>query len=118
MKVFWNDGGHGVEAANSAPVSREEALRLWSDEVRGVEGNFLGLTDDAGRTIQFYFAESIPDHVDDAGYLRIVDVDIPVPERGGSFVKRVCVADVADLIDQAFTIGVEHQHVGMEFILW
>jgi hypothetical protein len=60
-------------------VTLNEARLVWSDEARGMKG--IGLIDDQGRTIQFYFDEEIPDHVDDARHLRMVLMDFPEPAQ-------------------------------------
>ena len=79
--MFWNDGGRGVGSNLAKEASLTEALWTWSDEVRGVEGNFLGLVDEAERTVQFYFEAGIPEAVEDAERLRIVLMDFPRPEE-------------------------------------
>ena len=71
LRAFWADGPRGESGRQ---LTREGALDVWA-ETRGTRGDFFGLTDDLGRTIQFYFCESIPDDVDDAGHLAIVDLE-------------------------------------------
>ncbi len=87
-------------------------------ELRGVEGNFYGLIDDANRTIQFYFADGIPDHVGDARHLEIVDVDFPCPEKGGSYTKRISIGAVSDYIEMAFEVGADPSKYDVEFSAW
>ena len=119
MKVFWNDCGRGVRSDSAMDVDLEEARRIWSDEVFGVEGNFFGLIDDAGNTIQFYFEEGIPDHVDDAGHLRIVRMDFPIPDRRGSYGALVTIGEVQGLIERAFQVGANYVEFGdVEFSPW
>jgi hypothetical protein len=109
MRVFWNDCGRGPDADSAEEVDIKEALRIWLDEVRGVKGNFFGLIDDQENTIQFYFDAGIPDHVDDAGHLRIVSMDFPQPEREGSFARHVTIGEVSGLIEKAFKVGADHR---------
>ena len=118
MKAFWNDCGRGVRSDSAQEVSLEEAGLIWSDEVRGVKGNFVGLIDDHGKTIQFYFDDSIPDDVDDAGDLRIVCMDFPLPERKGSFSTQVTIDEVHGLIAKAFRIGADYSKFDVDFSPW
>ena len=119
MRVFWNDCGRGPESDSAKEVDIEEAGLIWSDEVRGVEGNFLGLIDDQGNTIQFYFDAGIPDHVDDASHLRIVLMDFPQPERNGSFARHVTIGEVHELIEKAFKVGADYTKFGdVSFMPW
>ena len=46
MKTYWNDCGRGPISDNAEEVYLTDAWRIWSDEVHGVKGNFLGLIDD------------------------------------------------------------------------
>src|SRR6516225_1295166 len=101
MKAFWNDCGRGPSPDFAKEVDLTEAGLIWSDEVRGVQGNFFGLIDDQGRTMQFYFDAGIPDNVDDAGHLRIVLMDFPQPGRTGSYASHVTIKEVHGLIERA-----------------
>ena len=112
MKVYWNDGGRGPDAKNAQEVSLNEAWLVWSDEVRGVRGNFLGLIDEQDRTIQFYFDEGIPNHVEDASHLRIVLMDFPQPAQNGSYIMRVTIGEVLGLIEKAFNVGANYREFG------
>lgn len=119
MKAFWNDCGRGAGHDAAIDVDQQRAALVWSDEVRGVEGNFFGLIDDDGRTVQFYFDSGIPDHVGDAGHLRIVLLDFPQPALHGSFSKHVAIQDVQGLIETIFRVGADHRHFGdLEFVPW
>jgi hypothetical protein len=119
MKIFWNDCGRGVASSQPKDVDLHQAALIWSDEVRGVKGNFLGLVDEHGRTIQFYFDEGVPDDVDDASYLRIVFMDFPVPEKSGSFGAQVTIGEVHGLIEKAFQVGADHRRFeGVTFSSW
>ncbi len=91
MKAFWNDCGREPRSDSAEEVNLSEARSIWTDEVHGVQGNFLGLIDDQGNTIQFYFDAGIPDDVDDAGHLRIVLMDFPQPDRKGSYAAHVTI---------------------------
>lgn len=93
-------------------VDLTEAERIWFDEIRGAQGNFLGLIDHRGNTIQFYFDAGIPDHVDDAGHLKIVYLDFPQAERKGSYARHVTIREVFDLIKQAFEVGADYRQFG------
>ena len=112
MKAFWNDCGRGRSSDSAKEVNLTEAGLIWSDEVRGVQGNFLGLIDDRGRTIQFYFDDSIPDDVDDAGDLRIVLMDFSQPDRKGSYAAHVTIGEVHRLIEKAFKVGADYRLFG------
>src|SRR5689334_8279088 len=101
MKAFWNDCGRVPEENEPVEVDLHGAGLIRSDEVRGVAGNFFGLVDDAGRTVQFYFENGIPDHVDEARHLRIVLMDFPQPERKGSYSALVTIGEVHELIERA-----------------
>ncbi len=119
MRAYWNDGGAGPAADEAKEVDLHEAGRLWSDDVRGMEGNFLGLIDDRGRTVQFLFDAGIPDGIDDASHLRVVLMDFPLPERGGSYGRRVAIGEVHGLIEAAFRDGVDHRRFGeLTFTPW
>lgn len=118
MKAFWNDGGQGPTSESPVDVSLQQAQLLWSDS-RGVEGNFLGLIDELGNTVQFYFDAGIPDGVEDARHLRIVLLDFPVPEKQGSYSKLVTIGEVHELIAIAFSAGARHQSFdGLSFCAW
>ncbi|MBB2962659.1 hypothetical protein [Methylobacterium sp. R2-1] len=112
MRAFWDDCGQGIPSDQATPVNLWEASRIWSDEIRGVQGNFLGLIDDEGRTIQFYFDAGIPDGVDDASHLCIVLMDFPQLDLGGSYGRHVAIGEVHRLIKMAFEVGADHRHFG------
>jgi hypothetical protein len=118
VKVFWNDRGRGVASDSPIDVDIDKANDIWVDEVFGVKGNFYGLVDEDDRTMQFYFAEDIPDHVGDARHLKIVDIDFPCPEKGGSYTKRITIGEVAAYIEKAFTLGANPKGYDVEFISW
>jgi hypothetical protein len=81
-----------------------------------VPGNFLGLIDDSGNTIQFYFDEGIPDHVDDASHLRIVLIDFPQPANKGSYAAHMT---IGELIKKAFEVGADYRKFGgLTFMAW
>jgi hypothetical protein len=115
LRAFWNDRGRGCASEAAKTVDLREAGLIWSDEVRGVEGNFFGLIDESGNTIQFRFEAGIPDDVDDAGHLRIVLMDFPKPDRKGSYSAVVTIGEVHGLIEQAFRNGVDHRKFGRRF---
>lgn len=119
MKVFWNDCGREVPFDAPEEADLESARRIWSDEVSGIEGNFLGLIDDQDRTIQFCFVESIPDDADDVGDLKIVLMDFPVPAKKGSYSTHVRIKDVPALLAKAFKFNADHRKFGdVEFTPW
>jgi hypothetical protein len=119
MRAFWNDSGRGLSSNNAKEVDLTEAGLIWSDEVRGVQGNFLGLIDDQGRTIQFYFDEGIPDDVDDASHLKIVLMDFPQPDQKGSYAGHVTIGAVHGLIEKAFEVGADYHWFGnLTFMPW
>lgn len=122
LRAFWNDRGRGRgrDAESAKPVGLREARLIWSDKVRGVEGNFFGLIDESGNTVQFRFEAGIPDHVDDAGHLRIVLMDFPQPGRNGSYSAVVTIGEVHGLIERAFREGVDHRKFGkrLRFSAW
>ncbi len=107
MKAYWNDCGNGPTPEAARNVDLREATLIWSDEVRGVEGNFLGLIDGEDRTVQFYFVAGIPSDVDDASHLRIVLVDFPLAEQQSSYEGYVAIGDVQHLIEKVFREGAD-----------
>jgi hypothetical protein len=112
VKAFWNDCVRGPGSDCATEVDLAKAGLIWSDEVRGIRGNFLGLIDKEGRTIQFYFDSDVPDDVDDARHLRIVLVDFPQPDRKGSYSAQVTIGDVHQLIEKVFKFGADYRHFG------
>ena len=112
MKAYWNNCGDGPPSEAAHEVDLREASLIWSDELGGVEGNFLGLIDYMGRTVQFYFVASIPDSVDDASHLRIVLMDFPLPEQRTSYGRYVTIGEVQPLIETVFKEGADHRHFG------
>lgn len=118
MKAFWNDCGKGASSDAPVDVQLIEAQNFWSDG-GGIEGNFFGLIDAKGRTIQFYFTDGIPDYIEDARHLTIVLLDIPVQEKGGSYSKQVSIGEVHELIALAFSVGADHlSFPGLSFSSW
>jgi len=109
MKVFWNDDGRGPALDSPVDADLEQVQRISSDEIRGMEGNFLGLVDDARRTVQFYFVASIPNDIEDARHLDIVLLDFPQPERKGSYSARVTIGEMDDLIVRVFRDGADYR---------
>ncbi len=79
MKAYWDDCGQGPSSDSPVDVNLIQAQNIWSD-ARGVKGNFFGLIDAEGRTIQFYYDDGIPDHIEDARHLKIVLLVFPVRE--------------------------------------
>ena len=119
MKAYWSDRGRGLASKEAKEVNLAEAWLIWSDEVRGVKGNFFGLVDNDGRTIQFYFDDGIPDYVDDAGHLKIVFMDFPQPELKGSYARTVAIKEVDGLIEKAFEVGADYRKFeNLEFVPW
>jgi hypothetical protein len=119
MRAFWNDNGRGVASDSAREVDLEEAARIWSDEVRGVEGNFFGLIDEHGNTIQFYFDAGIADHIDYASHLAIVLMDFPRPEKNGSCNSVLTIGEVHEQIEKAFQVGADCRHFGeLDFESW
>ncbi|MFC3219300.1 hypothetical protein ACFOEZ_09755 [Tianweitania populi] len=119
MKAYWNDCGDELPSAVARDVDLAEAGRIWSDVVRGVEGNFLGLIDDQDRTVQFYFTAGIPDDVDDASHLPIVLLDLPQPDQSGSYERQVTIGEVHRLIEAAFRHGADPRQFGaLSFSQW
>jgi hypothetical protein len=119
MRIFWNDFDRGIDAKDAEEVDLSAAQLIWSEEVRGAEGNFLGLIDDQNRTIQFIFAGDIPDHIEDARHLEIVDIDFPDPDKNGSYSVRISNGDVEACIAKAFKVGADYRHFGqLEFKKW
>lgn len=118
MRAFWDDCGRGVAGDDAQDVDLEGARRLWSD-LSGVRGNFLGLIDGEGRTIQFCFTDDVPDDREDARALAIVLADIPDVGRGGSYAAQVRVGDVHRLIERAFGQGADHRRFAeLAFAPW
>lgn len=119
MKAFWNDCGRGPSADCAKEVDLNEAGLIWSDKVHGAQGNFFGLIDDQGNTIQFYFDNGIPDDVDDASYLGIVLMDFPQPDQKGSYAAHVTIGEVHGLIEKAFKVGADYRQFGsLAFLPW
>ena len=119
MRVYWDDCGNGPTSEQAKDIDLREADLIWSDQVRGLRGNFLGLIDESDRTVQFYFQSDIPDDVDDAGHLQIVMMDFPQPERKGSYGKLVTIGEVHRLIERVFSVGADPRQFGeMTFSSW
>jgi hypothetical protein len=106
LKVFYSSGGRYIDAAKAVSMTYANALRVWTDDVRGTKGSYYGLIDDSDRTLQFYFISGIPNHIDDAGSLRIVEMDIPEPIRQGSYISLVKICEVSNFIKLAFDKGI------------
>jgi hypothetical protein len=118
MKAYWSDFGQGPASEFPVEVDLAQAKNIWSD-LRGGEGNFLGLIDAEGRAIQFYFTDDIPDHTEDARHLEIVLLDFPIEERGGSYCRQVSIGEVHELIALAFSVGADHSSFpGVSFSSW
>jgi hypothetical protein len=118
MKAFWNDCGQGQSPDSPVDIDLVRAQNIWSDG-RGVKGNFFGLVDKQGRTVQFYFTDGIPDDVDDARHLEIVLLDFPVPEKKGAYSRQVSIGEVHGLIQLAFSVGADHSAFsGVKFFTW
>lgn len=109
VKAYWNDCNMGLASYDARDVDLREAGLIWTHQVRGVAGNFLGLVDDAGRTVQFFFEQCIPNRIDDAGHLQIVLLDFPQPELNGSCARRVAIGGILGLIETAFREGADHR---------
>jgi hypothetical protein len=119
LKAFWNNCGRGLSSDFAEEVDLTETGLIWSDEIRGVRGNFLGLIDGQERTIQFYFDAGIPNDVDDAGHLRIVLMDFPQPNQKGSYAAHVTIGEVHRLIEKAFKVGADYRRFGgLTFMPW
>ena len=118
MKAFWNDCGRGPSSDSPIDVDLGQAQDIWSDG-RGVKGNFFGLVDEQGNTIQFYLDTGIPDGVEDARHLRIVIADFPVQKERGSYSKVVSIGEVSGMIATAFQLGASHlSFSGLSFSAW
>jgi len=51
--------------------------------------------------------------------LRIVTMDFPLPERKGSYGRRVKIGEVEGLIERAFEVGADYRKfAGLEFTPW
>ena len=118
MNAYWQDLEGVVHSTHPRTLTLTEALNQWADG-RGAEGNFFGLIDSEDNTIQFYFEDSIPDDVDDAGHLRIVTVDFPKPALRGSFQKLVTIYESSELIKRAYEHGAQHENFeNLSFCKW
>ena len=119
MRIYWDDCGSGLASEQARDIDLRAACLIWPDQVRGAEGNFLGLIDDRDRTVQFYFQSGIPDEIEDARHLPIVMIDFPQPERSGSYGKLVTIGEVHSLIERVFSVGADPLHFGeMTFSSW
>lgn len=119
MKLFWFSSGQGVPSDQAKEADLDEVREMLSEQMNGEEGNFFGLVDDAGRTIQFAFEEGIPDHVEDASHLEIVTVDFPVPEKSGSYQQRITIGEIQAWVEKAFRVGADPEQFGdLPFVLW
>ena len=109
MHVFWNHDGDGPDAADAEdnpPVDLAEALRIWRDELPGVEDDFFGLVDSAGHTVQFYFNETpATDPEAPLEERQTIQFDLPVQALGGSYVRMVDRDTAEELIEFAFASG-------------
>lgn len=119
MRIYWDDNGRGIEDVAARAVTLDEALAIWSDEIGGTRGNFLGLIDERGETIQFYLDEDVADSPQDAGLRPIVLMDFPQAASGGSFSRHVRIGDVDGFIRKAFEVGADPRHFEpLTFIKW
>ncbi|GAB2880141.1 hypothetical protein GCM10027277_56710 [Pseudoduganella ginsengisoli] len=118
MRAYWHDCGVGPGSDAPVDVTLIQAKNIWSD-CSPVEGNFLGLIDSLGRTIQFCFTDGVPDHMEDARHLKIVLLDFPIPEKSGSYSRQVSIGEVHKLIDLAFNAAADHlSFPGVNFVPW
>jgi hypothetical protein len=121
MKLFWFDvvSGRELSSVQARTVDLSEAERIWFGEIHGAEGSFLGLTDDAGRTIQFMFDRGLANNEDSLDLLRIIQVDFPCPERSGSFTAMLTGGEVLRWMQDAFEKGADPaQFDGLSFEPW
>ncbi len=117
IRAFWSSAGQGPGSASPVVVTLEAAQLVFSDEISGIKGNFLGLIDQRNDTIQFRYHGTISDDVDDARYL--VLVDFPVKARQGSYTKEVTIGEVPAMIALVFAKGASHQLFGdLHFESW
>ena len=121
MKLFWCDvvSSRELSSDQARTVDLSEAERIWFDEIHGAEGSFLGLTDDAGRTIQFMFDRGMANNEDSSDLLRIIRVDFPCPERSGSFTAMLTGEEVLRWMQDAFEKGADPARFhGLSFEPW
>ena len=119
MQVFGNTLRRRVDLGTNLKVDIRQARLMWSLQLRGVEDEFFGLIDRSGSIIQFYFDEGIPNDANDAGSLRIIVLDFPVPEKKASYINQVTVAEVYDLITKAFEVGADYRNFeNLTFTPW
>ena len=118
LKVYWNDCDDVVDSTGPRTLTQTEAMNRWADS-SGAEGNFFGLIDADENTMQFYFEDSIPDDVEDAGHLEIVLLDFPKPDLRGSFQRIISIDESSEWIKRAFENGLDHeQYDGLTFCSW
>ena len=118
MQAYWQDGHDIVEVTHPKTSTLLETVDRWADG-SGAEGNFFGLIDANDNTMQFYFEDSIPDDVDDASHLEIVQVDFPLPALRGSYQKTLSIGATPNWIKRGFEVGLNHEkYEGLEFAKW
>ncbi|PQO44001.1 hypothetical protein [Blastopirellula marina] len=88
MKYFYFDEGKkkGIDGSTPQPATEAEVLAAW-DAMSGQPLSFLGIVNEAGVTLQFMWEE-------DGSMV----VDVPVPERSGSWTKTSDEADCKRII--------------------
>ncbi|TWT38612.1 hypothetical protein [Blastopirellula retiformator] len=108
MKYFYFDEGKekGIDGSTSQAATLDEVLAAW-DAISGAAHSFLGVVNDAGVTLQFMWEE-------DGSMV----IDVPVPERKGSWTKTTDVAECKEAI-AAFYDGVDPTQLpGLTFETW
>ncbi|MCC9606575.1 hypothetical protein LOC68_17170 [Blastopirellula sp. JC732] len=108
MKYFYFDEGKekGIDGNTPKEATQAEVLAAW-DAMSGQALSFLGIVNDGGVTLQFMWEE-------DGSMV----IDVPVPERGGSWTKTTDVAECKEVI-AAFYDGVDPTKIaGLVFEEW
>ncbi len=90
MNSFYNCRSSGDEVLSSSPVTfdKDTAISVAQQILREPK-DFIGFTDFYGTTIQFHFDESGE-----------IWVEIPFPQKGGSYGKHISLYDVENFIKE------------------
>lgn len=108
MKYFYFDEEKqkGIDSGSSKAATLQEVLAAW-DAMSGQALSFLGVSSHVDVTVQFMWEE-------DGSMV----IDIPIPERGGSWTKSGDVAECKQIITDFYGGADPKQIEGLTFEEW